>query len=400
MIVLGLSTDLRGSVRVAHDAHGKAAAWFGYDPFGHALAAQDGGDARTAARLTRRYAGQVFEAQIGCLHYGARLYDAALARFVSTDPQHQTPSPYAYCANDPVDGTDPDGRGFEVVLYYPPNENSTTGYFRGYLYRSGQYIGFDLPEFIPLALRDKTKFGTEQNREGYLAWRQLTVYAEHLGMGFETRQETVKAASSQKREALWNYIVEKIWRLPFTYDAGVLPDALRRKAALRGAVKLKAPSKQLSFSAMTGSGVKLETRKSGPLLWSEVQAATSGRKRTRPADSDAEEETRLARRPSKRRRVAPRPEPEVGTEAPRANVPSTEEPEPALPPVDTDGSRAEEVARALVLLRQHASYDDEMESDLVALERMLPAHGGIASTGDDATAERARRGDSLSPEFD
>ena len=110
-----LDTDLRGSTRAVCDANGKPVAWLGYEPFGASLESACGGDARLVDRLTRRYTGQVFEQESGLYHYGARLYDDALARFVAADTAHQTPDPYAYCANDPVDHTDPRARPAPAV---------------------------------------------------------------------------------------------------------------------------------------------------------------------------------------------------------------------------------------------------------------------------------------------
>jgi len=47
--------------------------------------------------------------------YGARYYDPAIARFTTMDPmceKYYSISPYAYCANNPVNRIDPDGRSF------------------------------------------------------------------------------------------------------------------------------------------------------------------------------------------------------------------------------------------------------------------------------------------------
>lgn len=118
MISLLISTDLRGSPRVARTADGAHAAWFDYDPFGRAFCSRAASDAAIAARLTRRYTGQAFDAQTGLYHCGARLYDDALARFVSADPAQQDASPYVYCSNDPVDAVDADGRaGVRIIRY-------------------------------------------------------------------------------------------------------------------------------------------------------------------------------------------------------------------------------------------------------------------------------------------
>ena len=50
--------------------------------------------------------------------YGARQYDPAIARFTSMDPlaeKYYHISPYAYCAGNPVNYVDPDGRVIEIA---------------------------------------------------------------------------------------------------------------------------------------------------------------------------------------------------------------------------------------------------------------------------------------------
>ena len=52
--------------------------------------------------------------------YGARWYDPILARFTTVDPlceKYYNISPYAYCANNPVNAVDPDGKTIYVVYY-------------------------------------------------------------------------------------------------------------------------------------------------------------------------------------------------------------------------------------------------------------------------------------------
>ena len=50
--------------------------------------------------------------------YGARQYDPILARWDRVDPlaeKYYSISPYAYCANSPVNRIDPDGRAVETL---------------------------------------------------------------------------------------------------------------------------------------------------------------------------------------------------------------------------------------------------------------------------------------------
>jgi hypothetical protein len=75
--------------------------------------------------------------------YGARGYYPAMGRFTSMDPLaelYYNVSPYAYCMDNPINKTDPDGRGVndnnllpEVTVTAPDlskkNDNSSTGQF-------------------------------------------------------------------------------------------------------------------------------------------------------------------------------------------------------------------------------------------------------------------------------
>ena len=57
---------------------------------------------------------------IGLYDYGARWYDAAVGRFMSVDPlaeKYPGWSPYAYVANNPVNGIDPDGRDGILLVW-------------------------------------------------------------------------------------------------------------------------------------------------------------------------------------------------------------------------------------------------------------------------------------------
>lgn len=125
MRLLNVSTDLRGSTLVVSDADTKPVGWFAYDPFG---ATREAGG--TIEHLTRRYTGQQFDPECGFYDHRARRYDADLARFVCADPQHQTPAPYTYCANDPVDCIDPTGRVIAFVVRFKGGPGGAlTGYF-------------------------------------------------------------------------------------------------------------------------------------------------------------------------------------------------------------------------------------------------------------------------------
>jgi RHS repeat-associated protein len=56
-----------------------------------------------------QFTGQELDAESLLYNYGARFYDPALSRFVSTDPVLGNP-PYAYVHNNPIQRIDPDGK--------------------------------------------------------------------------------------------------------------------------------------------------------------------------------------------------------------------------------------------------------------------------------------------------
>ena len=64
---------------------------------------------------TRGYTGQDMLDAVGLIHYGGRIYDARLGRFVQADPivqdgeDLQAYNRYAYVRNNPLTLTDPSG---------------------------------------------------------------------------------------------------------------------------------------------------------------------------------------------------------------------------------------------------------------------------------------------------
>lgn len=105
-----LARDRLGSVRVAASAQsGKAAAWFNYLPYGDNMPGNCGGDSGSVDAVKYRYTGQEWEPELGLYNYGARLYESGSGLFHTVDPIHETPNPYAYVRNDPLNRVDPTG---------------------------------------------------------------------------------------------------------------------------------------------------------------------------------------------------------------------------------------------------------------------------------------------------
>ena len=104
-------TDHLGSVRTVTDASGNVLAEFDYTPYGELLSATD----NTAGGTDYLFTGKERQEKLGVgelYDSGARFMGTA-GRFHSIDPlaeKYYHLSPYAYCAGDPVNLVDPDGR--------------------------------------------------------------------------------------------------------------------------------------------------------------------------------------------------------------------------------------------------------------------------------------------------
>ena len=104
-------TDYLGSVRTVTDADGNVLAEYDYTPYGELLTATD----ITATGTDHLFTGKEQQGKLGV----SELYDSqarfmnTTGRFLSMDPlaeKYYHLSPYAYCAGDPVNLVDPDGR--------------------------------------------------------------------------------------------------------------------------------------------------------------------------------------------------------------------------------------------------------------------------------------------------
>ena len=102
--------DHEGNNRVVADAGGTAVQSTHYYPFGMSYA-----EGNATSNQPYRYNGKELDTERGLnwYDYGARFYDPAMARWTTQDPlaeKYYGMSPYVYCANDPVNRIDPNGR--------------------------------------------------------------------------------------------------------------------------------------------------------------------------------------------------------------------------------------------------------------------------------------------------
>jgi RHS repeat-associated protein len=108
--------DPLGNVIALTDAEGLTTASYDYDPWGKAISTGTyQGDEEIWRANPLRYRGYFYDAALGLYVLPARVYDPALKRFLSVDPDASTAlSPvemnrYTYCINNPIAYDDPSG---------------------------------------------------------------------------------------------------------------------------------------------------------------------------------------------------------------------------------------------------------------------------------------------------
>ena len=108
-------TDHLQSTRLTVKTDGSVSNSIDYTPFG---------DTQTniGAIAEHYYTGMVFEPETATYNYHARNYHPSVGRFDSVDSIRQSISPYSYTANNPINNTDPNGRGkIHFLLFSQPN---------------------------------------------------------------------------------------------------------------------------------------------------------------------------------------------------------------------------------------------------------------------------------------
>ncbi|MBZ0243633.1 MAG: RHS repeat-associated core domain-containing protein, partial [Bacteroidales bacterium] len=115
--------DHLGSITGIADASGNILEDLSYDPWGRRRNANDWTDYNVApTRFDRGYTGHEHLGQFGLINMNGRVYDPFLARFLSTDPQLQSPdysqnyNRYSYVWNNPLKYTDPSGEFIHLLI--------------------------------------------------------------------------------------------------------------------------------------------------------------------------------------------------------------------------------------------------------------------------------------------
>ena len=124
--------DHLGNNRVLVSKQGAALASYNYDPFGESIAITQTPPSSffppTATESPYRYGGKEWNATSLTYDFEARYLSPGFHRFTTMDPlceKYYSISPYAYCAGNPVNLVDPDGR--TIYIWYGENNKD---YFR------------------------------------------------------------------------------------------------------------------------------------------------------------------------------------------------------------------------------------------------------------------------------
>ena len=108
-------TDHLGSVRVVAKADGTIERCYDYEPYGRDLGSNTGPESPTPNPY--KFGRKEYDQQTSHYDFGARLFSPATGRWTTMDPlceKYYSWSPYAYCAGNPVNMVDPEGKD----IYY------------------------------------------------------------------------------------------------------------------------------------------------------------------------------------------------------------------------------------------------------------------------------------------
>ena len=107
--------DHLGNNRYVVDGNGKVTQTNNYYPFGGTY-----GDEENESSQAWRFGGKELDRNFDLYDFLARWYDPTLGRFTTVDPKAEDYpwlSPYVYCANNPINATDPTGESIYFLFY-------------------------------------------------------------------------------------------------------------------------------------------------------------------------------------------------------------------------------------------------------------------------------------------
>jgi len=109
--------DHLGSTSVVTDETAQQVKYIEYKPYGETKVEEG------PKTIKRKFTGKELDDSTGLYDYGARMYEAALGRFISADTIDPNPinpqslNRYSYCFNNPLKYTDPTGHMAALVAY-------------------------------------------------------------------------------------------------------------------------------------------------------------------------------------------------------------------------------------------------------------------------------------------
>ena len=126
----------------AHSDVGTTLAAYDYRAFGEMIELTP----PPTGKVTENFTGKEHDDEIALDYFGARYLDPMLGMWVSVDPKRQFASPYLYAGNgvNPVNGTDPDGKGWILNTYLYGGEIYIKGDLK-YVNDGSNDIHFKLP---------------------------------------------------------------------------------------------------------------------------------------------------------------------------------------------------------------------------------------------------------------
>ncbi len=123
--------NAQGDVIALADQNGNLIAKYSYDPWGKLLSVTPNGwlDEQNAYYLAvaeanpLRYRGYYYDSETGFYYLQSRYYDPEIGRFINADSYASTDATgllstnmFAYCENDPVNGSDPNGEWVHILV--------------------------------------------------------------------------------------------------------------------------------------------------------------------------------------------------------------------------------------------------------------------------------------------
>ncbi len=176
--------DHLGSTRVLLDENGSTQAWYDYYPFGMVMKSSIS-DIESRYKFTGKERDD--EGGLNWDYFGARFYDASLARFLSVDPmaeKYPAWSPYTYTLNNPLIFLDPDGNkvdlhsysrtygcllGYTVGYSIVSDEHGNQGFtkFSGYGYHIGIGVSWTTDNYVNSELNTIYELAGRSGQTGF-----------------------------------------------------------------------------------------------------------------------------------------------------------------------------------------------------------------------------------------